>query len=1182
MPNEVSIKITADDLSGPAFASAMAKMKALKAMADGVSKDRQIDFGIGGEMARLRAIGAQADSIARHRQIDFGVEGDLSKIRTLNAEADRFARGRQLSFGVNDALSKMGLLKDEIHSMTFGRVDTSAMGASLMALRSKIQSLGIADIADVNIPPGRITTQLQLIKRLIGQSGISDIMDFNMTQGQLAKHMDQLGRMAIGIPVKFDISHVPIMGPKQDIFRIPIAFDMGKMPKFGDTSSIDTESRAVEDLARSIKNVGYASGFSAMSMDEAAIAIARYGRLADQGARFNAFFGSSFVDLARIVSGGAVRAFNGLAYGSDLSAKALSAFSGRIDSGIPLWKAAGGWFGWLGGRLQLFGGWLTKLGAPAWIGTVTGLHILTEGVFELGAVLIPATIAFAAFGAAAVPTIQDITKAEQNMNTVSQALNLQMPGLSNGFQKAADSVRPNVYILMGEALNTINGKTGEFQTLAKGSGRVMDELGARVQMALGNQGLNGFLGHGVEDLRIFGNIVGNVFGIFGNLLKSVPGYAEMAFKGIQDFTGALENITSSGAVQGILRVGLALHGALFYAGLAATGLFALRGPLTAIAVWAIQGVTTIAALSAAFIEEAATAGIAAAAMDTLSLASPWVLAAAGVAVAVAGLVVLVSWLGNSVNAQRAYLNAVESTISAQTTFAGIISVTSGAIRTTNEQLAKTPQYVSQTTMGMHGMVTTGNAVNTTYINLKNNSRNLNTQLGLERDRRKQLISIFGSTTAAQDAMQQAGIKLSDTADANAGAWAKDIVQLKALSTATVQLAGFQNGQAAAAQNALNFMGGTITQIQKITAAEEGLLAIVTGSQNAFDTYGQGLHTLGQDAVTAGASIGGLNNQSFILNQQFINQVDNAQKVIDALQQQSANTHQLTAATATMVGQLVPFAKNNEGARATMVALINNALGPGTVSLKTLNGWVKTNSTTMQGLSNIMAASTLKAGSLAGVLQNQLNKQFHDLLLKTSGADAALQAYTGDLVNSQGSTARGRGDRAQLIHDLEKTGLSAKDATGYVNSLQGQIDSMHGKTVPIYVQTIYPTPTGQPPPLPIYNVTPPGGHAFGGYVGGYGSPTADDKLISVSSGEYVVNARSVDKYGLGLMEMINKGQYASGGYTGGGYGSWSGPSMTLYVEGGQSPFDKFMAHWIRDFVRVKGGGDVQRAFGSRGK
>jgi hypothetical protein len=38
------------------------------------------------------------------------------------------------------------------------------------------------------------------------------------------------------------------------------------------------------------------------------------------------------------------------------------------------------------------------------------------------------------------------------------------------------------------------------------------------------------------------------------------------------------------------------------------------------------------------------------------------------------------------------------------------------------------------------------------------------------------------------------------------------------------------------------------------------------------------------------------------------------------------------------------------------------------------------------------------------------------------------------------------------------------------------------------------------------------------------------------------------------------------------------SVTLSIEGGQSAFEQFMSTFIKNFVRVHGGGDVQRAFG----
>lgn len=1218
MPNEVNIKITADDLSGPAFASAMAKMKALKDMADSVADDRQLDFGMGDALAKLRAIKYEADSISRQRMLDFGIGADLAKLQALNAEANGLARDRNMSLGIMDALSKMELLKHEMDSLSFGHIDTGELGASLIALRSKLQSLGIADIADVNIPPGRLMTQMQLIKRLVVQSGISDVLDFNLPVADLTRHLEAIAQSGVEIPIKFGTAKLGQIGTE----KVPVTFDIGRvegptMPVFDLKTNIDLKnlptSGDFQSLASAILDAGKSANSFAgstgrlgnlltaadMALTPLTSQMLAFGQQMATSDKFMSGLGFGAAELipwvdkiAEVLAystipnmkefktsaelvGGVLLDY--VSIGFSKASDGVTSFSKAMDSGIPLWKAGGGWFAGLGGRLQLFGGWLTKLGAPAWLSTVTGMHILVEGIVELTAVIGPAIIAFGAFAAAAIPTINDMISAEKNMYTVSQALGQQMPGLSGGFQKTADAVQPNVYILFGEALNTINGKTSTFQTLAQGAGQVMDYLGARIEMALGSNGFNGFISHGVDDLKVFGTVIGNIFGIFGNLLKDVPGYAELLFAALNKVTGALENISGSGAMHALVSLALGLHGAIFYAGLAVTGIMALRGPMTSLVVWALDGVATVAALGSAFLEEAASAGIAAATMDTISLMNPWAAVALGIGAAVAGTIALVSWLHSAVNAQREYLNTVEDTINAQTTFSGVLSVTQGAINNTNKQLSQTSQYVQGFQRNQWSDKV--NEVNQAYGNLQNNSKALNAQMAISNTRINQLVHMFGSATAAQDAMQSAGLKVADVAKASPAEWAKDIIMLQALSTATVQLAGYQNGQAAAAQNALNYMGGTITQLQKITGAEEGLLSVVTGSQNAFDTYGQGLHTLGVDAKTAGSSIGGLNNQSFALNAQFITQVDNAQKVIDALQQQSANTKQLTTATATMTGQLLPFAKNNEGARATLVAMINDALGPGTVSLKTLNGWVKTNSTTMQGLSNIITDATLKASGLANVLEKDLNAVFQQTLLKTSGADAMIQQYTSDLLYNAGQTAKGEGDRKALIQDLENIGMSAQDATNYVNGLQGQIDGMHGKTVTLTINTVQVT---QAP----YVVAPPppqgGHHAYGGYIGGSGSPTADDRLISVSSGEYVINARSVRKYGLGFMNSINMGQYANGGYV--GEGSWFGGGMnvSLEVSGGQSLFDKFMAQWIREFVRVKGGGDVQRAFGSRNK
>src|SRR5271165_4169458 len=126
MPNEVEIRIEAQDLSGPAFASAMARLAALKAAA----KD------VGG-----------------------------------------------------------GTLK----------FDVGGLASALPLLKSKLQSLGIADIADINVQPGVLMQRLQLLKRLMQQAGITDFLEFNVNDASLTKQIGILSGMSEHIPVSFDV-----------------------------------------------------------------------------------------------------------------------------------------------------------------------------------------------------------------------------------------------------------------------------------------------------------------------------------------------------------------------------------------------------------------------------------------------------------------------------------------------------------------------------------------------------------------------------------------------------------------------------------------------------------------------------------------------------------------------------------------------------------------------------------------------------------------------------------------------------------------------------------------------------------------------------------------------------------------------------------------------------------------
>jgi hypothetical protein len=80
-------------------------------------------------------------------------------------------------------------------------------------------------------------------------------------------------------------------------------------------------------------------------------------------------------------------------------------------------------------------------------------------------------------------------------------------------------------------------------------------------------------------------------------------------------------------------------------------------------------------------------------------------------------------------------------------------------------------------------------------------------------------------------------------------------------------------------------------------------------------------------------------------------------------------------------------------------------------------------------------------------------------------------------------------------------------------------------------------------------------AAGGYISGPGGPTEDKIPAMLSNGEYVIKASSVNKYGANMMNSINMGQFAGGGYVKDVRASMFGmggmaKSMPRYAVGGE--------------------------------
>lgn len=910
---------------------------------------------------------------------------------------------------------------------------------------------------------------------------------------------------------------------------------------------------------------------------------------------------------------------------------------------VPVIGAAKGWFG-LSTQLYLFGGVM-----PGVLGHIALWHLGLEQIFELLAVLIPAIIAFGAAIAAAVPTVQTLYQAMSALHTVNEAFGKNLYPLTGGLDAMAQATQPYVYVLFGEALTIVTSNTGKFTTLAVQATKVLDLLGARIVAATtGNSQFGALMKNAANDLMGFGTVIGNVFGILGNLLKVMPGYAEVFLNVWVKLTGALEAITASPVVQWLLSLTLAAHGALIYIGLLGTAFAYIVSaglPLIASGLFKVaQGLAAIGATTAsdAMLSFASSASKAA--------ALPW----GWISIVIAGMAVLAYEFLKGSSAVNQYAQAVQKAVEA-------VPVTQLGVTLTQEMTISTQQLaMAQKAMGgsvqnaaaqFGALISKGkdmtqaqgeqaNALLKTAEQFGNNQAALATLRGDYANYSVVLKAAKGNT----DLINAAGLSSKDIITANSSTLQQYVIEVQAAANAQNALA-LGTGRTAAALNAQtnDWLTNGLPAMQKVTQAEDLLINTVIGGEQGLVAFEQTIVQMGTDAHVAGVQLGNLHGNSLTLTNDFYNSVVPAlQKMVDGLQSANATTGQLTTALATGAGQAVAYAGSNVAARATIVSLINNALGPGTVSLQNLDKWVKANGTSMNGLSAVIDQVTINASQLTGVLQNNLNVMLAQAAANALGGQKALdqfaqgvlngqsttqsfingsgqqvlkmfqQMYQGDLpkakaafidwaknglglsqtaadnlwtdlttnltpamqatqaaaekaagaldnnllkalqtlgyniptqaltdfsnaiITSGDSSTRTANARAQLIKDLENAGLSAQAAKGLVQNLQTQIDQLQGKNVPVTVtgsgsgtitfaeQNIKNAQTGF---LEF--------HAAGGQIGGSGGPTQDNQMIMASTGEYVVNAASVNRlqrdYGPGVMRAINS--YAQGGSIG---------------------------------------------------
>jgi hypothetical protein len=1090
IPNEVNIEITSTDLSGPGFAGALANIVKLRAAAAALGKD--------------------------------------------------------------------------IGNITFN-ADPGKMTMALQMLKSRLQSMGIADIADVNIPIGKISTQLMILKRLINQAGISDLLDVNVSDASLAEQMAKIHALSGTVNVEaqgegFGGITAQLVALKALGGSIPIGENIsisGGAQLAATTAALNAMIKAgeqvpwvFEGVGGSLKNLdtplanfstimSIINGDMMASARNALNAGAAFDTMWNAAATMNDVFDDSIRDTANL---------RNTMY--DVTAS-LAAGNNAVRAAIPLVNGFGWGWGLLTGHVQLFGGALTQIGIPSIIATASGLHILTDGIIEIAATLIPAAIAFTAFGVGAIDTVMEITSHIQDLDKANDELGGTIYPLTGGFTKLAAAVQPEVYTLFGEGLIFINHNAGMFTTLAVGAGKVLDDLGARfVYATTQGKGFGTIMQHGVADLAGWGDLIGNIGGIIGALLNDMPGYAEVLLSLSDDVSGFAERLVMSSGT--LIKWGIAAHGAILYGGLLGTAVtYVARQGFTLLsntAMAAAGGLETLGLEGTAVAGALRSTGVFAAGLSAL----PW----GWIGIAVAGFIALDVAL-NSIKNQAQQFNANMQQMIQNAKLVQLPTLISTAQIATGQRYVDTMSQLNAAQDQYGRGVSRSAALNedqvVQYQSLTDNAnayrqgmQQLDQQDNLVIGRIGQMATKFGGAASAMALMNAAGITSAQITSTNNQTWAEAVIEIQAQADAMRALFG-DTGRYAAALNALSgpeqYLGDMLHSIQNVAAAQDAMIQNMTQGQTSLVAFEQGIAGIGTDAKKSGASLNGLGANSLTLTGDFYNNFTAAQKVIDALEEQEASTGQLTTATATISGQMLTYAGSNVAARGTIVAMINDALGPGTVSLKTLNTWVKNNSTSLGGLNSIIEQSTIKAGQLSNVLQNDLTAQFHADLLASSGATGQMKLFTQAIVDGGTNTQNFHNVRAQLIEDLIKTGLSATQAKQYVNNLQNQIDAMHGKNVSIGVaaqgrwdiKEVAGLNIGQM--LSGIGSVSGAGASGGAKVPGYGGGDVWPYLLE--GGEAVVSKDKARKYSK-LLAMMGVPGFSAGGVAGfgpvGGLGS----------------------------------------------
>lgn len=656
----------------------------------------------------------------------------------------------------------------------------------------------------------------------------------------------------------------------------------------------------------------------------------------------------------------AAHAFEDLAHSEDDAGAAARGAAAPITALGSATLGAGasasigrGWWRLLSKEVQLFGGIL-----PGVLGHIALWHVLLDGVIETLAVLIPAAVALTAWAYAALPALEGVGEHLYSVWIVSKALNTTIPPMTSNFKQFQDAVKPQVIQLYGDAIDVMNSKQGALGQAAVKTGTILDQLGARIAVALQSPSSGKFLDEATKDLSTLLDFFANIFGAVGNILKVMPGYAEKLLGILDEASKAIEAITGSQLGSWLIGIGLTFHGALVWGGLFATGILGILPVLAKLSggfrdvetgakladdtVKDLHGFDRYKAAASSLVTNVgniggalATAGQAVAGffpkMAALGGAAEdagigakaaaagtglWKTALVGlaevpvwgwVALGAVALTGLVFWLSRSKTATDEWVTSTDKAVASANNWQSIPTLFTAATQsqtkldTATKQLTTSLDKSRQSTQGVvkdfQGMGTVAGSQSADIDKLAGAHDRYTGQLTTEISFIDKIAERYGvSYPQAVGLATAAGVKLNTLTNENSQAFKIALQQVEGLGDGYKDL-----GQAGAALgndvDAVNLqMEIQSTQVSKLNSAWDDFIALVTGGEQSFIKFGQDMNTLSTAATTAGASMTGIDKASLALRVGFVGAVQDGNKLLDQLREQVTVTGSTEQAT----------------------------------------------------------------------------------------------------------------------------------------------------------------------------------------------------------------------------------------------------------------------------------------------